>query len=744
MRIFFIGLAAAVLSLTFLFSVSFTRNYAGDISEPEIDSPSDLHRIMGETKARNLRKSRDFATAVEGGRLYNQEYYDVTFYRIRLEIDADAEQIVGDVEMSARSLAAGLDTIEVDFFDNLTVDSVYSVSGLLDYLHADNKITVKLDRPYNDEELFEFSIAYHGHPIGYGLEGFSFDTTEFGDNVVSSLSEPMSARSWWPCKDRPDDKADSLDIFVTCDTAYFCASNGTLIDTVRHGDGTWTFNYEVRYPIAAYLFSIAVSNYVVWNDWYHYGPADSMPIIHHVYPGKYSESLAKYYITPYALEVLSGLFGEYPFIDEKYGHANFEWGGAMENQTVSSMSSGFFGFREEVIVHELAHQWWGNMITCNSWHEIWLNEGFASYSEALYYEVKDGRESYFDYMRDMKYFNGGAVYIYDTTDVWNIFSLRVYDKGAWIVHMLRHVVGDSAFFAILSEYRNSLHQYGNATSEDFKNICEAISGMELDYFFDQWLYGFYFPNYYRSYFVEPDPAAGGYYIFLNLRQAQSTDPTVFTMPVDLVFFSDSVIDTFRVFNDLKDTVYIIKLDNVPDSISLDPDEWILRRSFEEVWSYHQIPFGLDTARQYEAFLDSIIVRGGSGDNRFRIVSGTLPSGLDIDSLTGEITGTPTEFGQFAFEIEALDVSGYAAETTGYSLTVLEGPGQAGDVNNDDVVNLLDITFLISYLYKDGPIPENPAQADPDQSCVINILDITYIIANLYKGGPELLWGCAVI
>ncbi len=744
MRIFFIGLAAAVLSFTFLFSVSFTRNYAGDISEPEIDSPSDLHRIMGETKARNLRKSRDFATAVEGGRLYNQEYYDVTFYRIRLEIDADAEQIVGDVEMSARSLAAGLDTIEVDFFDNLTVDSVYSVSGLLDYLHADNKITVKLDRPYNDEELFEFSIAYHGHPIGYGLEGFSFDTTEFGDNVVSSLSEPMSARSWWPCKDRPDDKADSLDIFVTCDTAYFCASNGTLIDTVKHGDGTWTFNYEVRYPIAAYLFSIAVSNYVVWNDWYHYGPADSMPIIHHVYPGKYSESLAKYYITPYALEVLSGLFGEYPFIDEKYGHANFEWGGAMENQTVSSMSSGFFGFREEVIVHELAHQWWGNMITCNSWHEIWLNEGFASYSEALYYEVKDGRESYFDYMRDMKYFNGGAVYIYDTTDVWNIFSLRVYDKGAWIVHMLRHVVGDSAFFAILSEYRNSLHQYGNATSEDFKNICEAISGMELDYFFDQWLYGFYFPNYYRSYFVEPDPAAGGYYIFLNLRQAQSTDPTVFTMPVDLVFFSDSVIDTFRVFNDLKDTVYIIKLDNVPDSISLDPDEWILRRSFEEVWSYHQIPFGLDTARQYEAFLDSIIVRGGSGDNRFRIVSGTLPSGLDIDSLTGEITGTPTEFGQFAFEIEALDVSGYAAETTGYSLTVLEGPGQAGDVNNDDVVNLLDITFLISYLYKDGPIPENPAQADPDQSCVINILDITYIIANLYKGGPELLWGCAVI
>jgi len=730
--------------LAFFLTTSFSL--ALDPLDESVDyenmSPSQIHRVLGEMKAGSLEKARAFeAAAAKTVSVYDQTEYDVNYYNVDIEVVIPDSTIYGNVEMEAQSTIDGLDSIEVDFYSNLVVDSVYTSAGLLNYSHASNKLFIELDGIYNQGESFSFWVRYHGMPVVTGLDGFSFDTRINGEKVVATLSEPMSARTWWPCKDRPDDKADSMDITITCDTAYFCASNGKMIDTTRNGDGTWTFDYEVRYPITTYLFSLAIAKYAVWHDWYHYGPTDSMIIVNHVYSDLLLYSQAKYNVTPGAIGIFASIFGEYPFINEKYGHANFEWTGGMEHQTVTSMTGTSFGFKEQVVVHELGHQWWGDMITCDNWHDIWLNEGFASYCEALYYEFLDSEDHYHAYMDSMTYTNGGSIYIIDTTNVWNIFGTIVYDKGAWVLHMLRNVVGEQDFFDIFPAYYNSAYQYGSATTEDFKNVCESVSGMDLDFFFDEWIYGTYFPKYYWTYMCEPDPNDGKYWTYLSLQQTQNSTPQVFEMPVDLVFTSAAGPDTMVLYNDVRNKTYIFKTDDSTLNLELDPKNWILKQSDYTDWNYHLIPFPLDTAEQFEPYLDSLIVRGGKGSSFYKINSGSLPAGLNLDTLTGFISGVPTEFGDFTFDVYAKDRDTSLSEIVEYNMHVNEGTALPGDADYSGAVNILDATYLINYLYKDGPEPPIVNQGDPDASCAINILDVTYLINYLYKDGPAPLWGC---
>ena len=444
-------------------------------------------------------------------------------------------------------------------------------------------------------------------------------------------------------------------------------------------------------------------------------------------------SLAAYAVVPQAIEIFANLFGEYPFINEKYGHANIEWVGALEHQTVTSMTGSAFGFNEYVIIHELAHQWWGDMITCRNWHEMWLNEGFATYSEALFIESRDGKQAYHDYIAALyTYFEGRTVYVYDTTDLGEIFSSVVYDKGAWVLHMLRHVVGDSTFFDILRSYYGSVHKYGSATTEDFWSICENISGMELDYFFDEWIYKPYFPHYHWSYFVEPELIDGKYQTYVHLRQGASTSFQVFSMPIDLAVSYDQILDTIVVFNDCEDTVYVLKTDVSPTGVELDPDNWVMKWNLPEDRFYQQIPLGPGNGELNKPYLDSVFARGGSGNNNYEIASGTLPPGLELDNLSGYIIGTPTVLGHYDFEVHSYLTDDTLSDTQAYSLKILS----CGDSNGDLAVNLLDATFIINYLYRSGPIPEPIDVADSDGDGNINILDVSYLVNYLYKDGPE--------
>ncbi len=393
----------------------------------------------------------------------------------------------------------------------------------------------------------------------------------------------------------------------------------------------------------------------------------------------------------------------------------------------------------------LGHQWWGDMITCESWHDIWLNEGFASYTEALYYEVIEGTVSYHNYMAGMDYVGDRTIYVYDTTSVGSIFNIVVYDKGAWLLHMLRHVVGDATFFDILNAYYNSSAQHGHANSDFFKGVCETVSGQDLDSFFDEWLYGTYRPTYVFEKFIEQDPADSRWWTYIRLRQTQGTDPQVFTMPIDFVFsFASADPETLTLFNDTRDSIYTFKTDNEPTNILLDPEKWILRYETNTIWGYHFIPVILSAGTQYEEYLDSVFAKGGSGQHLYSIESGELPDGLELDSVTGVILGTPNQYGDFPITIKARDKNNAILnDQTEQTISITEAPFQAGDVTEDGNVNLEDILFIINYVYGDHTSPNNVNLADVNQSCTVNLEDILNLISFVYLEGPYPLMGCVV-
>ncbi|HLF14701.1 MAG TPA: M1 family aminopeptidase [Bacteroidota bacterium] len=502
--------------------------------------------------------------------------YDVTWYELRLRISTNPGQITGVVAIRAASVIDGLSSVRIDLSDSLSVDTIVSPNGPLSYTRASNMITVYLDSSYLAGEIFTIHVAYHGLPAPSGFGSFVFSVTAQGAPWIWSLSQPYGAKDWWPCKDQLTDKADSVDVIVTCADTLRVGSNGTLAGVVNNGDGTATTHWKERYPIATYLVSVAISNYVQFSNWFHYAPGDSMEVLNYVLPAKLAAALLDLPRTVNMLEIYSDLFGLYPFIEEKYGHCDFGWGGAMEHQTMTSTTS----YSENLIAHELAHQWFGDMITCRSWADLWLNEGFATYNTGLYRERAYGAMPYYNYMT--VHLNAarsavGTLYVQDTSNVGNLFSgSRVYSKGASVLHMLRHVMGDSIFFDAMYSYANDpAVRFGTATTADFRRVCEAVSGTDLGYFFDQWVYGEKFPTY--RYGWTSSPTMIGHRVDLRVVQTTGTaDPAAFTMPVDVRISGTGWDTTIVVVDSLGTQDFSFDSPVAPASVMIDPDRWILR------------------------------------------------------------------------------------------------------------------------------------------------------------------------
>lgn len=720
-------------------------NIDNDVRDWTKATPSEIHQEMWNHRVKALEKYFEHQEAQKLEKVsFGQVNYDMKFYDINIRVDDTTEILYGVVKFVAEATENGVATVDVDFYDNMTIDSMVVSGGQLSYTRSNNVVTITLDQTYNETEQFEFDFYYHGHPIEGGLQAFSFNL-RYGYKVMASLSEPYSARTWWPCKDRMDDKADSFNIAVTIDTLYYCGSNGTLDSVVADGSNVHTFYYRVRNPMVTYLFSLAISKYTVWEDeWVYNGGLDTMPIVHAVYPDRYTYSLDKYDVTPQALSVYSSQYGLYPFSNEKYGHANFEWGGGMEHQTMTSMTGGSFGFSEPVIIHELAHQWFGDYITCNNWSDIWLNEGWASYSEALFYQVTEGWESYHSYMGGMRYTNGGTIYISDTTDVWNIFGLIVYDKGAWVCHMLRGILGDSLFFEGINAYYNSQYKNASATTEQFRDVFENASGMELDWFFEDWIYGEFYPNYRFSYWTEPSDISG-YEAYVYVRQSQYSEPNTFRMPIDFNFnYSDATNDTMVFFNDQRRQLFKSNHPESINSIEMDPSEWILRNAFQETWTMHIITFDgeLKDGEQAEPYLDTIEARGNGGLYSYEVTSGSLPDGIVLDFNTGILSGTSYETGDFNFGVFVNETSTVYKDSLDYNITLVPySSGIPGDFDISGDVGIADVTGLVDYLFQQGPPPLILNLADADGSCEIGISDLTALVDYLFNGGAAPLMGC---
>ncbi|MBZ0198609.1 MAG: T9SS type A sorting domain-containing protein, partial [Ignavibacteriaceae bacterium] len=504
---------------------------------------------------------------------------DIKYYKLDLTITSNPNYLTGAVTINFTPESASINQVFFDLQNNLHVDSIILNQNIHPvYSHTSNKINITLDRNYNVGEEVSAVIYYKGVPGSSGFGSFEFSTHNNGTQpAIWSLSEPYGASDWWPCKDTPADKADSSDVWCTVSTGLTVVSNGTLTDVINNGDGTHTYKWKNSYPISQYLISLAIANYYLYTNYFKYSQTDSMPVTHYIYPEYYNSSVkAQLDKTILMLQIFSDKFGLYPFIREKYGHAQFGWGGGMEHQTISSMGS----FGSSIVAHELSHQWFGDMITCRDWRNIWLNEGFATYCEGVYVEENLGHAQYLTYilgeMNSAKLANG-SVYVQNINTVGSIFdSYRTYSKGAVILHMLRGVLGDSLFFNTLKTYANNPdYKYGTAVTEDFQSVAEDISGLDLGYFFNEWVYGVNYPVYTVTWGYT-NAGKSSFNVDLNIKQNVNGNPTFFTMPVEIKIQTTAGDTIVTLFNNQQEQNFNISLKSKPVNIQFDPNNWILK------------------------------------------------------------------------------------------------------------------------------------------------------------------------
>ncbi|MDW8345627.1 MAG: M1 family aminopeptidase [Bacteroidia bacterium] len=511
--------------------------------------------------------------------------YDVKFYFLDLEVYNTSTTVSGNVTIKAKATVT-MDTFVVELLSNMTVDSVKINGNIKSFIHADDHVYVLLGTSIAAHTLFDAQIYYHGtppNPTGFFGGIFNRTSSTWGNQVTYTLSQPFNARVWFPCKQVLSDKADSCWVFITTNAAHKAGSNGILTNVANLPGGKKRYEWKSKYPIAYYLISLSITGYV---DYTIYAKpvalaGDSIMIQNFIYDNPVTLPFFKSEIdkTKAFLEKMSDLFGLYPFYKEKYGHCMAPFNGGMEHQTMTTQ--GFFeGF---ITAHELAHQWFGNNVTCATWNDIWINEGFASYSEYLMAEflpslMSMSAKALMDtiHNRVMK-IPDGSVYVplSESFNTYRIFDGRLtYRKGASIIHNLRfEMQNDSLFFKTLKDFQ-TLYKDSVATGLQFKQVAETVSGKDFTDFFNQWYFGEGYPTYNVKY-VKTHPDT------LKITVIQTTSaPAKTPLFKGLVEYKlitttgDTIVKLYQTANV---NVFKIKTYRTVTNIIVDPNNWIINR-----------------------------------------------------------------------------------------------------------------------------------------------------------------------
>jgi aminopeptidase N len=497
---------------------------------------------------------------------------DVYYYRCEWRINPTVRYITGKIT-SYFNVQSSISELVYDLSDVLVVDSVLYHGQPIGFARQGiDGLTITFPTTINSHTKDSVTICYQGVPrTGAGFGAFN-QNVHAGVPGMWSLSEPFGAKEWWPCKNDLTDKTDSIDVFITTPLAYRGVSNGLQISE----DSSATeriVHFKHRYPIASYLVAFAVTNYEIYRDNFSINGKQFL-LESFVYPESAIAFKAGEIYTKQAMQLFSNLVGEYPFANEKYGHTQFGWGGGMEHQTNSFIISP----GANLIAHELAHQWFGDKVTCATWEDIWLNEGFATYFQMLYDQSVNPNN--FQTLLQSKInsitaFPNGSVKVSDTTSVSRIFSGRLsYNKGAYLLHMLRGKLGDSVFFKAISQYLNDpTLKYKYARTIDLQRNLEQVSGQSLSTFFNHWFIGQGYPNYSATWAANKNG-----WIKVNLAQTTSDSSVPFyEMPVQLQFKSATRDTVFTVPHTTSGETFWLNPGFVPDTLMVDPYLWILSK-----------------------------------------------------------------------------------------------------------------------------------------------------------------------
>lgn len=457
----------------------------------------------------------------------NTGNYDIGHVTLQLTVNPASANISGTM-MATFTAKQDMTSMTFDFSDQMTVNSVVKDNVTLEYDQpGTGELVITLPAVVPAGQQGTVVVNYRGRPDQDN--GYFTTTTHNGTPVLWTLSEPYGAMEWWPCKQDLNDKIEGLDVYITAPAQYTAVSNGLEQGQSTSGSSKTTHFYH-SYPIPAYLVAIAVTNYSVYTQTYN-GPQGSFPIVNYLYPetqSQYQPALAQ---TLSIMQFYETTFEQYPFHNEKYGHAQWNWGGGMEHSTVSFMVN----FNRGLIAHELAHQWFGDKITCGSWQDIWLNEGFATYLSGLVVENQDGNDAFISWKQqnvtNITSSAGGAVYIpaADTISDDRIFSSRLsYNKGAMVLNMLRFKMGNASFYQAVKNYLADTNlAYDYAKTPDLQQHLEAVYGSSLQEFFNDWVYKQGYPTY-----TATVTKAGQGFVTVKLAQTQShASVSFFEMPV---------------------------------------------------------------------------------------------------------------------------------------------------------------------------------------------------------------------
>lgn len=507
--------------------------------------------------------------------------YNVHFYQLDIALERTSTYVAGTVQIHAKAEEA-MDTFLFELWDDFTIDEVL-LNGVTPMTYERAESAVKVPVSVAAGEFFFMEITYEGMPptgggpLGGG--GMTNDSSpSWGNQVTWSLSEPFAAYEWFPCKQLLTDKADSVVVMVTTDASNMAGSNGLLQNVVDLPGSKKRYEWKSNYPIDYYLISVAVAQYVDYTIYANpAGALAPIPIQNFIYNNPACLPFFESDIdeTVDYLELYSELYGLYPFANEKYGHCMAPIGGGMEHQTMTTQGY----FTPTLTAHELGHQWFGDNVTCASWSDIWLNEGFASYSEELMLaELYPGDEitSMNDRHGNIMSEPGGSVWVEDSLNVSRIFNGRLsYDKGAAIIHTLRFLIDDDAlFFQVLQTYQTTYGD-GTAYASDFKAVAESVTGMDFTAFFNEWYYGEGFPTYSIEY-LQVD---GELLILLQQNVSMPGVTPFFTNDLEIrIQKTGGVFEFVRLTGITSGSQYFsIPTEGTVVNVAIDPENWIINQ-----------------------------------------------------------------------------------------------------------------------------------------------------------------------